>query len=76
MAAGDAKIVEARSDEFMVPVCRLHHRELHRSGNELGWWRMLKINPVPVALRLWQQSRADNGQAQAANTPDGSHHQG
>jgi hypothetical protein len=37
---------------------------------------MLKINPVPVALRLWQQSRADNGQAQAANTPDGSHHQG
>ena len=22
------------SDEFTVPVCRIHHRELHRSGNE------------------------------------------
>jgi hypothetical protein len=22
------------SDEFIVPVCRLHHRELHRSGND------------------------------------------
>ena len=22
------------SDEFIVPVCQVHHRELHRSGNE------------------------------------------
>ena len=58
------------SDEFIVPVCRLHHRELHRSGDELGWWRRLNVDPVPIALRLWQQSRADNGQAQAANTID------
>ena len=58
------------SDEFLVPVCRLHHRELHRSGDELGWWRRLNVDPVPIALRLWQQSRADNGQAQAANTTD------
>jgi hypothetical protein len=58
------------SDEFMVPVCRLHHRELHRFGDELGWWRRLNIDPVPIALRLWQQTRADDGQAQAANTID------
>ena len=25
------------SDEFTVPVCRIHHRELHRSGDEAGW---------------------------------------
>jgi hypothetical protein len=48
------------SDEFTVPVCRIHHRELHRSGNESAWWRRLNIDPLPVALKLWQQSRADD----------------
>ena len=47
------------SDEFIVPVCRGHHRELHRSGDEAAWWRRLNIDPVPVALRLWQQTRTD-----------------
>jgi hypothetical protein len=46
------------SDEFTVPVCRLHHRELHRSGNEVIWWQKLNIDPVPAALRLWQETRA------------------
>ena len=47
------------SDEFTVPACRVHHRELHRSGDEVAWWRQLSIDPLPVALKLWQQSRAD-----------------
>ena len=47
------------SDEFIVPVCRVHHRELHRSGDEAAWWRTLNIDPVPVALRLWQHTRKD-----------------
>jgi hypothetical protein len=46
------------SDEFIVPVCRVHHRELHRSGNEAAWWRKFNIDPLPVALRLWQHTRA------------------
>jgi hypothetical protein len=46
------------SDEFIVPVCRVHHRELHRSGDEAVWWRRLNIDPIPVALRLWQQTRS------------------
>jgi hypothetical protein len=63
------------SDEFIVPVCRAHHRELHRSGDEAAWWRRLNIDPVPVALRLWQQTRADGElapmtQADAVHTPD------
>jgi hypothetical protein len=45
------------SDEFMVPLCRIHHRELHRSGDEATWWRKLNIDPLPVALRLWQHTR-------------------
>jgi hypothetical protein len=40
------------SDEFTVPVCRVHHRELHRSGDEAAWWQKLNIDPLPVALRL------------------------
>jgi hypothetical protein len=67
------------SDEFTVPVCRVHHRELHRSGNEAAWWRRLNIDPLPVALKLWQQSRAAGElfpstqgvrQAQLAKTTD------
>jgi hypothetical protein len=66
------------SDEFTVPVCRIHHRELHRSGNEVEWWQKLNIDPVPIALKLWQHSHADiaatpmrDGVAQAplAKTP-------
>jgi hypothetical protein len=48
------------SDEFVVPVCRTHHRELHRSGNEAAWWQRLNVDPIPVALRLWQQTRSDD----------------
>jgi hypothetical protein len=65
------------SDEFTVPVCRLHHRELHRHGDEAAWWTALNIDPLPVALALWRQTRPDRalGEAQprpAANeaTPD------
>jgi hypothetical protein len=45
------------SDEFTVPVCRIHHRELHRQGDEAAWWGKLSIDPVPVALKLWQHTR-------------------
>jgi hypothetical protein len=44
------------SDEFTVPVCRLHHREIHRHGNEAAWWSRAGIEPLAVALALWRQS--------------------
>jgi hypothetical protein len=65
------------SDEFIVPVCRVHHRDLHRSGNEAAWWRKLNIDPLPVALMLWQHTRADREitpMTQAVKTPDASTH--
>ena len=49
----------ASSDEFTVPVCRIHHRELHRYGDEAKWWKGVNIDPVPIALMLWQHTRAN-----------------
>jgi hypothetical protein len=45
------------SDEYTVPVCRLHHRELHRYGDEASWWAAIGIDPLPIALRLWRRSQ-------------------
>jgi hypothetical protein len=45
------------SDEYTVPLCRLHHRELHRYGDEASWWAGARIDPLPIALDLWKQSR-------------------
>ena len=45
------------SDEYTVPVCRLHHRELHRYGDEASWWAGVNVDPVPIALEFWRRSR-------------------
>ena len=39
------------SDEFTVPLCRGHHREVHRCGDEAAWWRM------PVSTRPLRPAR-------------------
>jgi hypothetical protein len=45
------------SDEFTVPLCRTHHRQLHQVGNEAAWWKDLQINALEIARGLWEQSR-------------------
>jgi hypothetical protein len=57
------------SDEFTVPLCRLHHRELHRVGNELSWWKELNIDPLLTALRFWQHTRGMVPPAQEEANP-------
>jgi hypothetical protein len=44
------------SDEFTVPLCRGHHRQLHQAGNEVAWWQGLKIAPLVIAKALWAQT--------------------
>ena len=44
------------SDEFTVPLCRMHHREIHRSVKEQHWWSGVGIDPVPIADKLWAQT--------------------
>lgn len=48
------------SDEFTVPLCRGHHREVHQTGNEPAWWEDLDINALEIAKGLWEQSRGLN----------------
>jgi len=47
------------SDEFTVPLCRGHHRELHQTGNELAWWKGRNIDALQVAKELWEQTHPD-----------------
>jgi hypothetical protein len=41
------------SDEFTVPLCRGHHREVHRCGDEAAWWQKVGIDPTEAARILW-----------------------
>jgi hypothetical protein len=45
------------SDEFVVPLCRGHHREVHRCGDEAGWWRKVRVDPTVMARALWLETR-------------------
>jgi hypothetical protein len=54
------------SDEFTVPVCRLHHQELHRRGDEAAWWGEAHIDPIPIALALWRQSHGGERESDQA----------
>jgi hypothetical protein len=41
------------SDEFTVPLCRGHHRDVHQFGDEPAWWRGAGIDPILAARDLW-----------------------
>jgi hypothetical protein len=45
------------SDEFALPLCRGHHRAVHRSRDERAWWRQASIDPINVARGLWRETR-------------------
>ena len=45
------------SDEFTVPLCRGHHREVHHCGNEAEWWKRITIDPTITARALWLKTR-------------------
>src|SRR5262249_46143019 len=50
------------SDEFAVPLCRVHHRAVHRARDERAWWRAAGIDPNQVARKLWKNTRIGEGQ--------------
>ena len=44
------------SDEFTIPLCRGHHREVHRCGDEAAWWAKAGVDPLGVANALWRET--------------------
>ena len=61
------------SDEFTVPLCRTHHREVHRAGNEQAWWKAAGIDPLKVARKFWKETRFNEGRmapTQSVKTAD------
>jgi Rad52/22 family double-strand break repair protein len=51
------------SDEFTVPLCRGHHRQLHQAGNEEAWWKGLSIDALETAKGLWEQTHPNSAAA-------------
>jgi hypothetical protein len=64
------------SDEFTVPLCRGHHRELHRAGNEMLWWQDRRVDQLEIAKGLWERThlqvshQPDSQQAASENEPE------
>jgi hypothetical protein len=58
------------SDEFIVPLCRGHHREVHRSGDEASWWRKVAIDPIGAARTLWIETHPLRSFAEAPNSDE------
>ena len=44
------------SDEFTVPLCRGHHRGVHRCGDEAAWWKSAGVDLVVAARALWLET--------------------
>jgi hypothetical protein len=57
------------SDEFAVPLCRVHHRAVHRAGDERAWWQAAGIDPIKIACKLWKDTRIDEGRMEPEGTP-------
>ena len=58
------------SDEFTVPLCRGHHREVHRCGDEAGWWAKIGLDPIAAARMLWQKSHPLPERTNGMGNPD------
>jgi hypothetical protein len=59
------------SDEYAVPLCRTHHRALHRAGDEQAWWRQAGIDPIKVARELWKRTRMGRRRIESDPTAQG-----
>jgi hypothetical protein len=46
------------SDEYTFPLCRSHHRDVHRFGIEVAWLKNMRIDALSVALQLWSKTRS------------------
>lgn len=47
-------------DDYTVPLCRMHHSDLHESGNEAAWRRDIGIEPLEIAKLLRNETRVSS----------------
>jgi hypothetical protein len=57
------------SDEFVTPLCRIHHRAVHRVRDERAWWKQTGIDAVQVARKLWRNSRRNETSPRTKSDP-------
>jgi hypothetical protein len=58
------------SDEFVAPLCRIHHRAVHRVSDERAWWKQVGIDPVKVARKLWSNTRVNESSLRPSLTTE------
>jgi hypothetical protein len=52
-------------DQWVVPLCRIHHRELHDAGDEEAWFEKRNIEPRADAESLWSSSYSNENSVRA-----------
>ena len=57
------------SDEFTVPLCRGHHRDVHRCGDEVTLWSDAGVDPTLTARALWLETHPLTGHTSAETAP-------
>ena len=43
---------------------------MHRQGDEAAWWQGIKIDPLPIAQRLWRHTRLNGAPATVDGGPE------
>jgi hypothetical protein len=59
------------SEEFAVPLCRMHHRAVHRAGDERAWWQATGVQPIQVVRKLWNDTQMSEGRIWPNQTAHG-----
>ena len=59
------------SDEFTVPLCAIHHHNIHTTGREREWWQERSIDPLKIANTLWKKSRERDPSSTRAGALEG-----
>jgi hypothetical protein len=49
-----AKPATSSRSRFAVSI--IHHRLVHRVGNEPAWWQEAGIDPIAIARKLWEHT--------------------
>ena len=58
------------SDEFTVPLCRVHHKQLHQAGNEVAWWHKIKIDALRIAGQFWEETHPSEATSEISGQVD------